>query len=105
MTGFESKREAVADKLQEPVAWLWKDMRGQDIVSLFEPRLDSTPLYTVLPKRTEPAQEPVAFNEFLESEDFYNLMQTYRHFKTDAAKPFETVKDALRAAYNIGEKP
>jgi len=53
----------------------------------------------------KPAQEPVAFNEFLESEDFYNLMQTYRHFQTDAVKPFEAVKDALRAAYNIGANP
>ena len=31
---------------QEPVAWVWKDMRGQDIVSLFEPRFNSVPLYT-----------------------------------------------------------
>jgi hypothetical protein len=78
MTGFNSKREAAADKLQEPVcdkdqqgcwnvrcqlgkqcknlaqpapqleavAWVWKDMRGQDIVSLFEPRFNSVPLYT-----------------------------------------------------------
>lgn len=51
----------------------------------------------------QPAQEPVAFDAFLESEDFYELMQTYRHFQVDAAKPFEAVKDALRAAYNIKE--
>jgi len=36
---------------QEPVAWIWKDMRGQEIVSLFEPRLNSVPLYTH-PQRT-----------------------------------------------------
>jgi hypothetical protein len=36
---------------QEPVAWMWKDMRGQDVVSLFEPRLNSIPLYIIPPKR------------------------------------------------------
>lgn len=51
MTGFNSKRDAAADKLQEPVAWVWKDMRGQDIVSLFEPRFNSVPLYTAPPQR------------------------------------------------------
>jgi len=40
-----------AQPAQEPVAWMWKDMRGQDIVSLFEPRLDSIPLYTAPPQR------------------------------------------------------
>jgi len=53
---------------------------------------------------SQPAQEPVAFDAFLESEDFYNLMQTYRHFQTDAIKPFEAVKNALRAAHNIKKK-
>jgi len=62
MTGFDSKRSAAADKLQEPIA----------------------------------------FNEFLESQDFYELMQTYRHCLTDAFLPFEEVKNALRAAH-IGE--
>jgi hypothetical protein len=37
---------------QEPVAWIWKDMRGQEIVSLFEPQLNSVPLYTHPPQRT-----------------------------------------------------
>jgi hypothetical protein len=37
--------------MQEPVAWVWKDMRGQDIVSLFEPRFNSVPLYTKPPQR------------------------------------------------------
>ena len=40
-----------AQSAQEPVAWMWKDMRGQDVVSLFEPRLNSIPLYTTPPKR------------------------------------------------------
>ena len=40
---------ALAQPAQEPVAWMWKDMRGQDIVSLFEPRLNSVPLYTASP--------------------------------------------------------
>ena len=44
-------KEALAQE-QEPVAWMWKDMRGQEIVSLFEPRLNSVPLYTHLPQRT-----------------------------------------------------
>jgi len=47
----------------------------------------------------KPAQEPVAFDEFLESQDFYELMQTYRHCLTDALLPFEEVKNALRAAH------
>jgi hypothetical protein len=59
MTGFHSKQAMAADKLQEPaqepVAWIWKDMRGQDVVSLFEPRFNSIPLYTTPP---QPAQEP-----------------------------------------------
>jgi hypothetical protein len=45
----------------------------------------------------QPAQEPMAFNEFLESEDFYDLMQAYRHCQIDAYAQFEAVKDALRA--------
>jgi hypothetical protein len=57
MTGFNSKRDAAADKLQEPVE----------------------------------------FDAFLESQDFYELMQTYRHCQIDAPFPFEAVKDALRA--------
>ena len=44
-------KEALAQPAQEPVAWVWKDMRGQDIVSLFEPRLNSVPLYTAPPQR------------------------------------------------------
>jgi hypothetical protein len=47
-------RQAIAElESQEPVAWIWKDMRGQEIVSLFEPRLNSVPLYTHPPQRTE----------------------------------------------------
>jgi len=59
MTGFNSKREAAADKLQETVE----------------------------------------FDTFLESQDFYELMQTYRHCLIDAFAPFEAVKSALRAAH------
>ena len=44
-------KEALAQPAQEPVAWVWKDMRGQDIVSLFEPRFNSVPLYTTPPQR------------------------------------------------------
>ena len=44
-------------------------------------------------------QEPAAFDAFLESQDFYELMQTYRHCLTDAFAPFEAVKSALRAAH------
>ena len=47
----------------------------------------------------QPAQEPVAFDTFLESQDFYELMQTYRHCQIDAHIPFEAVKDALRAVH------
>ena len=34
-------------------------------------------------------------SDFLESQDFYELMQVYRHEPADAAKPFEAVKTAL----------
>ena len=44
-------KEALAQPAQKPVAWVWKDMRGQDIVSLFEPRFNSVPLYTAPPQR------------------------------------------------------
>ena len=44
-------KEALAQPAQEPVAWVWKDMRGQNIVSLFEPRFNSVPLYTAPPQR------------------------------------------------------
>jgi hypothetical protein len=59
MTGFNSKRQWLADKLQETVE----------------------------------------FDTFLESQDFYELMQTYRHCQIDAHIPFEAVKDALRAVH------
>lgn len=44
-------KAALVQPAQEPVAWVWKDMRGQDIVSLFEPRFNSVHLYTAPPKR------------------------------------------------------
>jgi len=71
MTGFKAKRAAAADK--------------NALFQKFEV--------------AQPAQEPVAFDEFLESQDFYELMQTYRHCLTDAFLPFEEVKNALRAAH------
>ena len=52
----------------------------------------------------QPAQEPAAFDAFLESEDFYELMQAYRHFPIDALVQFEAVKDALRTAHNVKER-
>ena len=39
-----------------------------------------------------------AINNFLDSRDFYELMQTYRHTKLDAATAFEAVKFSLREA-------
>jgi hypothetical protein len=49
---IQAGKQAIAElKNQEPVAWIWKDMRGQEIASLFEPRLNSVPLYTH-PQRT-----------------------------------------------------
>jgi hypothetical protein len=51
------------------------------------------------PPAAQSAQEPVAFDSFLESQDFYELMQTYRHCQIDAHIPFEAVKDALRAVH------
>jgi len=65
---------------------------------------DEQVLQDVQKALAQPAQEPVAFESFLESQDFYELMQTYRHCLTDALLPFEEVKDALRAAH-IGSKP
>ena len=47
----EAGAEHMAQPAQGPVAWMWKDMRGQDVVSLFEPRLNSIPLYIIPPKR------------------------------------------------------
>ena len=51
----------LAQPAQEPVAWMWKDMRGQDVVSLFEPRLNSIPLYIIPPM---PAQKTTAIHQF-----------------------------------------
>jgi len=50
-TAITAIKAALAQPVQEPVAWIWKDMRGQDVVSLFEPRFNSIPLYTTPPKR------------------------------------------------------
>lgn len=93
--------KAVEAALAQP----WPDLTKRDRESYQKGHNDGVAHHKQLVKAAQPAQEPVAFNEFLESEDFYNLMQTYRHFQTDAVKPFEAVKDALRAAYNIGANP
>ena len=39
-----------------------------------------------------------AVANFLDSQDFYELMQAYRHEPLDAAKQFEAVRLALYAA-------
>jgi hypothetical protein len=131
MTGFNSKRKMAADKLHwsdcavhnGPAYPAGKCDCGvaQEPINLLEARkiaaeygtpdsqIDSGNLYFALSKCLEhidaqPAQEPVAFESFLESQDFYELMQTYRHCLNDALLPFEEVKDALRAAH-IGSKP
>jgi hypothetical protein len=81
MTGFNSKRDAAADKLRDGKCKLCVDG------------------CIACDARAQPAQEPVAFDLFLESQDFYELMQTYRHYPIDAHIPFEAVKDALRAVH------
>ena len=145
MTGFESKREAAADKLQEPerealklaleaLEWrhsgepcescnaalrakerLIRIMGTFDLATghadTFDELLDSleSELRDVLGHyraavKEHLTQEPVAFDAFLESEDFYELMQAYRHFPIDALVQFEAVKDALRTAHNVKER-
>jgi hypothetical protein len=47
---------------QKPVAWMWKDMSGTELVSLFKPRLNPVPLYTAPPKR--PWVEPTGNDWF-----------------------------------------
>ena len=60
MTGFNSKREAAADKLQEPVAWRWgnKKLNGRYEwrYTSYKTQPDAIPLYSAPP---QPAQEPV----------------------------------------------
>ncbi len=69
MTGYQSKKAAAQFKVegplhvvcqcdkckaqpaQEPVAWMWKDMSGTELVSLFKPRLNPVPLYIAPPQR------------------------------------------------------
>jgi hypothetical protein len=115
----------VAQPAQEPVAWPkatpkeqiigwtldYKFLESLSDTADGRPSMETVESVLLLAVRQvqsvappQPAQEPVAFDAFLESEDFYNLMQTYRHFQTDAIKPFEAVKDALRAAHNIKKK-
>ena len=98
-------KEALAQPVQEPVAVV--DLRNANYVRWLEGvkyPVEGTKLYTTPPLPVQPEQEPVAFDAFLNSKEFYELMQTYRHFQIDAFKQFEAVKDALRAAHNIGGK-
>ena len=92
MTGFNSKQRMAADKMQEPWnedEWRRNNWRcGHGWLRGEQCEICNAP---------QPAQEPVAFDSFLESQDFYELMQTYRHCPIDAHIPFEEVKYALRA--------
>ena len=92
-------QEPVADRLER---LLWEYIDLQAAHPEHRPDLKTWPHLMIY--APQPAQEPVAFESFLESQDFYELMQTYRHCLTDALLPFEEVKDALRAAH-IGSKP
>jgi hypothetical protein len=119
MTGFNSKRDAAADKdalfekfevaqpAQKPelevlklaleaLKSMKKTLAEHDEPTTFN---EDEAIASVEAALAQPAQEPVAFDEFLESQDFYELMQTYRHCPIDAHIPFETVKDALRAVH------
>ena len=96
-------KEALAQPVQEPVAWF----RYEDGICIYYGTKawdDLQPLYTTPPLPVQPEQEPMTFDAFLNSKDFYELMQTYRHFQIDAFKQFEAVKDALRAIHNTGAK-
>jgi hypothetical protein len=127
--GYQAKRQMAANKMQEPVInpapGYCKNCKDYTIEEPLyaqpaqEPPSEWASIKAILDEYglqaidfvahfkaalAQPAQEPVAFDLFLESEDFYELMQTYRHCLTDALLPFEEVKDALRAAH-IGSKP
>jgi len=55
MTGYGSKRQMAADKVQEPVAWRWgiKKLNGgyEWRYALHKTQDDSVPLYAAPPKR------------------------------------------------------
>jgi hypothetical protein len=53
---------------------------------------------TTLCDTAQPVPQDVSFSEFLDSRDFYELMQAYRHTLVDAAKEFEAVKSDLCGA-------
>ena len=58
MTGFDSKREAAADKMLEPVAWMCSAFDGEPCEQTNHDECGNPiPLYTTPP---QPAQEPVA---------------------------------------------
>ena len=56
MTGYDSKRQMAADKVQEPVAWRWgiKKLNGgyEWRYTLNKTQRDAIPLYTAPPQRT-----------------------------------------------------
>ena len=49
--------------------------------------------------KTDYPQDDAGVTDFLESRQFYELMQKYRHQQIDALAEFEAVKSAIRAAY------
>jgi hypothetical protein len=55
MTGFHSKQDMAADKLQEPVAWRWgnKKLNGRYEwrYTSYKTQPDAIPLYTAPPQR------------------------------------------------------
>jgi len=94
---------------QEPVAWIWKDMRGQDIVSLFEPRFNSIPLYTA-PSQRQPltdeteaviAAAKAAMDASFETKNRELDISIPAHL----AAALSLRLDEFEAAHNIGAKP
>jgi hypothetical protein len=88
MTGFDSKRQAAQAKVND---------EADTLLIVYQRGFADG--------KAAAQRKPLTFDKFLESQDFYDLMQTYRHFPTDALKPFEAVKEALRSAHNIKEQP
>ena len=134
MTGFESKRQAAQDKMELADAYASAVAATPNMPTPLERKLaverierarnaleaaleqqqdklnDEADTLTIVYQRgfadgkRSAQRKPLTFDAFLESQDFYDLMQTYRHFPTDALKPFEAVKEALRSAHNIKEQ-
>jgi hypothetical protein len=95
MTGFNSKQAMAADKLKPALVW----PENKTFSHWSDCAVHNEPAYPAGACDCGVAQEPVEFDSFLESQDFYELMQTYRHCQIDAHIPFEAVKDALRAVH------